>query len=185
MTSSLSTTKRAALGCVSVIVGSLALSAGAMAAPPALSPITLPCATDASVQVFGTGSPATAEGQTLVLARVTFAPGGSIGAHTHPGTLVVTVESGTLGFTLVDEGEMVIKRSGEPGTEVVDEPLTTGVETELLPGDWFTEHGMVHSARAVGDEPAVVTLSGLITAGEPLTKCVDAGASPHASPAHS
>jgi hypothetical protein len=79
---------------------------------------------------------------------------------------------------------MVIKRSGEPGTEVVDEALTTGVETELLPGDGFTEVGMVHSARAIGDEPAVVTLSGLITTGEPLTKCVDPGASPGASPAH-
>jgi quercetin dioxygenase-like cupin family protein len=177
----MSTIKRAAIGSTFAIIGSLVAGAAAVAAPPAPAPITLDCAKDASVQVFGRGEPATAAGQTLVLARVTFAPGGSIGAHTHPGTLVVTVESGTLGFTLVDQGEMIIKRSGEPGTEVVDEPLATGVETELLPGDWFTEVGMVHSARAIGDEPAVVTLSGLITTGEPLTKCVD----PAASPAHS
>jgi quercetin dioxygenase-like cupin family protein len=180
-----SNAKRGAVGATFAIAGSLVLGAASVAAPPPANPVTIPCATDVTAQVFGTGSPATAEGQTLVLARIAFAPGGSIGNHTHPGTLVVTIESGTLGFTLVEDAAMSIKRSGEPGTDVVDEPLTTGVETELLPGDWFTEVGMVHSARAIGDEPAVVTLSGLITAGEPLTKCVDAEASPHVSPAHS
>jgi quercetin dioxygenase-like cupin family protein len=180
----MSTKRRTAIGATLTILGSLVTASVAVAAPPAPTLIPLDCAKDASIQVFGRTNLSSPEGQSLVLARVTFAPGGSIGAHTHPGTLVVTIESGTLGFTLIDEGEMVIKRSGEPGTDVVDETLTTGVETQLLPGDWFAEMGMVHSARAIGDEPAVVTFSGLITAGEPITKCVDPSASPDASAAH-
>ena len=158
--------------------GALAAAAAGTAAPPEPVPITLPCATDASVQVFGRGAPAAAAGQELVLARVTFEPGGGIGPHTHPGTLVQTVESGTLGFTLVEEGEMALMRSGGAGTPAAAEPLPVGQEVELGPGDWFVETGMVHTGRAVGDEPVVLTYAGLFAEGQPLTTCVDGTPTP-------
>jgi quercetin dioxygenase-like cupin family protein len=155
------------LGCL------MTARAGVSAAPPEPKPATLPCAVNVSVQLLGAGKPATAEDQALVLGRVIFGVGGSLGPHTHPGTLVASVESGTLGFTLVDDGEMPITRSGDAGTPVAEEMISTGQEVELHPGDGFVEMGMVHSARAIGDEPAVVILSGLIEAGQPLTACAE------------
>jgi quercetin dioxygenase-like cupin family protein len=154
----------------------LATSPAAQAAPPAPQPVTLPCATDISIQVLGNAQPAAAEGQTLVLVRAMWAPGGGIGPHTHPGTLVISVESGQFGFTLAEDqmaGEMTVMRSGEPGTPAVPEPMTPGQEVVLEPGDWVVETGMVHSARAVGDEPVSVVFSGLATTGQPLTTCVE------------
>lgn len=115
------------------------------------------------------------EGQSLVLVRVIFEPGGGIGPHTHPGTLAQTVESGRFGFTLIEEGEMQLMRSGEAGTPAVDETIPVGEEVELGPGDSFVETGMVHTGRAIGDEPVVLLYAGLFTAGEPLTTCVDEG----------
>lgn len=161
-----------------VAVAAVAARAGAAAAPPAPQPVTVPCATNVSVQVFGNARPSAAAGQALVLARLTIAPGGDIGAHTHPGTLVVSVESGTFGFTLIESGEMPIMRSGEAGTPAVEEPVTTGHEVELTAGDWFVDSGMIHSARTIGDEPAVVIFTGLIEAGQPLTLCVEGTPTP-------
>ena len=161
-----------------VAAGALAGASLGSAAPPERQPVTLPCATNAFVQVFGRGAPAAAGGQELVLARVTFEPGGGIGPHTHPGTLVQTVESGTLGFTLIEEGEMAVMRAGGAGTPAAAEPLPVGQEVELHPGDWFVETGMVHTGRAVGDEPVVLTYAGLFAAGQPLTACVEGTPTP-------
>ena len=161
-----------------VAAGLVAVGSRGAAAPPEPVPVTLPCATNAFVQVFGRGTPAGAEGQELVLARVTFEPGGGIGPHTHPGTLVQTVESGTLGFTLLEAGEMAVMRAGGAGTPAVPEPLPVGQEVELGPGDWFVETGMVHTGRTVGDEPVVLTYAGLFAAGQPLTTCVEGTPTP-------
>jgi quercetin dioxygenase-like cupin family protein len=160
---------------VIVAVIGLSTTTDSAAAPPEPQPVTLPCATNMSVQMLGNAQPAAAEGQTLVLVRAIFAAGGGIGPHTHPGTLVISVESGAFGFTPVGEGamEMSVMRSGEAGTPAAAEPMVMGQETVLHPGDWVVETGMVHSARTVGDEPVEVVFSGLVEAGQPLTTCVD------------
>lgn len=156
----------------------LAVAAESRAAPPEPQPITLPCTTNASAQLLGNALPATAEGQALVLVRIVVDPGGSFGAHTHPGTLVASIESGALGLTLTEEGKMTVMRSGEAGTPAVEEPLTPGQEVELGPGDWFVESSIAHSARAIGGEPVMVILSGLIEAGQPLAQCVEGTPTP-------
>lgn len=160
-----------------IAAGALTVGTGASAQPEP-QPVTLPCATNVSAQVLGNTLPSNAEGQALVLARIVFGPGGSIGAHTHPGTLIVSVESGTLGFTLVDDHPMAVMRAAGAGTPAAEEPLTTGTEIELAPGDYFVETGMVHTARSLGDEPASVLVSGLIEAGRPLTECVEGTPTP-------
>ena len=143
------------------------------AAQPEPQPVTLPCATDMRTQVLGNAPPANADGQSLVLVRAFFGVGGGIGPHTHPGTLVVAVESGRFGVTLEEEGmEMAVMRAGDAGTPAAAEPLTAGREVVLNPGDWFVETGMVHSARTVGDEPVEVVFTGLVAAGQPVTSCV-------------
>ena len=160
---------------VIITVVGLSTAPSRAAAPPEPQPVTLPCATNMSVQMLGNAQPAAAEGQSLVLVRAIFAPGGGIGPHTHPGTLVISVESGAFGFTPVGEGamEMTVMRSGEAGTPPAAEPMVMGQETVLHPGDWVVETGMVHSARTVGDEPVEVVFSGLVEAGQRLTTCLD------------
>lgn len=161
---------------VIVVVGGL--TDRAVAAQPEPQPVTIPCATNVSAQLLGSAQPAEAAGQTLVLARIIFGPGGSIGPHTHPGTLVVSVESGSFGFTLIEHGEMPVMRATEAGTPAVAEPMIRDQEVELAPGDWFVETGMIHSARNLSDEPTSVLLTGLIEAGQPLTQCVEGTPTP-------
>lgn len=158
---------------VFVAVGVLTAGSPSLAAPPEPQPVTLPCATDMTIQKLGNTQPAAAEGQTLVLVRAFFGPGGGIGPHTHPGALVISIEAGAFGFTVEEAGEMMVMRSGEAGTPAAAEPMAMGQEVILYPGDWVVETGMVHSARTVGDKPVQVVFSGLVTAGEPLTTCVD------------
>ena len=153
-------------------VATLAASAPGSAAQPEPQPVTLPCATEMRIQVLGSTEPANAAGQALTLVRAFFAPSGGIGPHTHPGTLVVAVESGQFGVTLEDEGmDMAVMRAGDAGTPAAAEPLTAGQEAVLQPGDWFIETGMIHSARTIGDEPVTVVFTGLTEAGQPLTSC--------------
>ena len=164
---------------IGLAIGSaLAIPAVSTAAPPERQPITLPCATNAFVQRLSGGAPVGAEDKALVLVRVIFEPGGGIGPHTHPGTLAQTVESGRFGFTLLEEGEMLMTRSGEAGTPAADEVIPVGQEVELGPGDSFVETGMVHTGRALGDEPVVLLYAGLFTAGEPLTTCLEGTPTP-------
>jgi quercetin dioxygenase-like cupin family protein len=160
---------------VIVAIVGLSTARNGAAAPPAPQPVTLPCATNMSVQMLGNAQPAAATDQTLVLVRAIFGPGGGIGPHSHPGTLVFSVESGAFGFTPVGDGDMAmtVMRSGDSGTPAAAEPMVMGQETVLHPGDWVVETGMVHSARTVGDEPVEVVFSGLVDAGQPLTTCVE------------
>jgi quercetin dioxygenase-like cupin family protein len=133
----------------------------------------LECASDFYIQPLGRTAATNAEAMSLVLVRVIIEPGGGIGPHTHPGNLVISVESGTFGFSLVgSHNEMTFMRPGENGNPATELGVVPGEEAQLVAGDWIVETGMVHSARAVGDEPAVVVFSGLIADGQPLTTCV-------------
>jgi hypothetical protein len=137
---------------------------------PSPKPITLACAVNASSQLLGS-TPVGDGSESLVLVRVIFGPGGSIGQHTHPGTLTVVVESGSLGFTLVDEGYMTITRAATDDADPTEESAMTGVEMALNPGDGFVEMGMVHSATNLGDTDTSVLFAGLVETGAPVTAC--------------
>lgn len=163
------------LGLIVLTAIGLAAPAATQAAQPEPQPVSLECATDMRTLVLGATQPASAEGQALVLVRAVFGVGGGIGPHTHPGTLVVAVEEGQFGVTLAEDSEMsmVVMRAADAlGTPPAEEQLVPGQETVLEPGDSFIETGMVHSARTVGEEPAVVTFTGLVEAGQPVTTCV-------------
>lgn len=149
----------------------LPMTSAAQELPPP-QPVTIPCATNASAQVLSAG-PVHDGTQTLVLVRLILAPGGSIGPHTHPGQLAVVIESGGLGFTLLDEGEMVITRAATGDNEATPESVARDEEVVLNPGDSFFEMGMAHSAMNRGDGQTTLLISGLIEAGQPLTSCVD------------
>ena len=152
-----------------LLLAMLAMASPVSAQESGTPPAGPSCISGVAAEVLGATQPEHAPGYTLVTARLTFEPGGTIGAHTHPGTLVVTVESGTFGLTLLSDDHMQITRAGSGDEEmaVQDEEIV------LEAGDGFVEMGMVHTARNLGDDELVVTVSGLVEDGQPLTQCVD------------
>lgn len=167
---------------IRMILSALGILVALVAAGPAIAqevpppkPVELSCATNASAQVLSSG-PVHDGTQSLVLVRMILGPGGSVGAHTHPGHLSVVVESGTLGFTLLDEGEMSINRAATAGAEATPETLVRDQQVTLNPGDSFFEMGMVHSATNLSDGETTLLIAGVVEAGQPLTSCVDSTA---------
>jgi len=131
-------------------------------------------------EVFAAAPSARAPGQTVYAARFTFQPGAEIFPHSHPGTTVLGVASGTFGWTLVAGTAHVVRGAGAGAAagaagpaEDVTEP---GTEVILEAGDAiFYEDDVVHTARGAGAEPAVVHASQVLTAGEPRLMPADMG----------
>jgi quercetin dioxygenase-like cupin family protein len=114
------------------------------------------------LEILNEGPTAQAPGQSLVLYRVTFR-GGEVPSHIHPGTIVLTVESGTFSWTLL-AGTVTVTRLGA-APETVSEP---GTELVLTPGEGLVYNAdVVHTARAAGDEPAAVLVASVWEVGQP------------------
>ena len=76
--------------------------------------------------------------------------------HSHPGTVVLGVASGTLGWTLL-EGTHVVRGAAAGATSPAEDLTEPGTEVVLEPGDAiFYEDDVVHTARGAGDEETVV-----------------------------
>ena len=129
----------------------------------AAAPVTL--------ETLGSVPATDAPGMLLVLLRVTLAPGAVVPAHYHPCQLLVSVESGTLGYTILGEGQSM--RAGA-GTPTAAEVIAPDTEATFGPGEWFVyEAGTVHMDRNPGNEPAVVLITGLVAADQPFLIPVD------------
>jgi hypothetical protein len=153
---------------VTLSTGSLAIAQDA----PAGAPLDLPCATGVTVESLGATQPPDANGMALAGLRITIAPGGGFAAHTHPGTITVFVDSGSFGFTPLDDMEMTVNRAATPGTPAVAENVAPNTEVLLGAGDWLVESGMTHEAWNRGDDSAVVIVSGLVDPTLPFVQCV-------------
>lgn len=95
-----SVTRRGVVG--GAAAGALALGLGSrrgLGARAAQDPPPLTALTGVAIQVMGTGQPSTTPGMELTLRRTTIAPGGGLPPHSHPGALVIVVESGNWGYT--------------------------------------------------------------------------------------
>ena len=148
------------------LLGFFAPRLAAQEAPPAIAQIEL--APGVIAEVFAGAPSARADGQTVYLARFTFAPGSAIFPHSHPGTTVLGVDSGEFGWTLLAGTAHVVRGAAAGGTETEDvtEP---GTEVILNAGDAiYYEDDVVHTARAAGDEPAVVLGTLVLETGAPL-----------------
>lgn len=100
---------------------------------------------------LGKGATAVAPGRTLLLNRRTFAPGADSGAHPAPGPVVLYVESGYVGFKVID-GEAAVTW----GSSAKTEPIVAGSEEKLMPGDEVSsDQGVIHEVRNIGATPAV------------------------------
>jgi quercetin dioxygenase-like cupin family protein len=98
----------------------------------------------------------------LTLMRLTLAPGASMFAHTHPGQLVVAVESGTLVYTVLSGAGTSVRAAA--GTPIAEEVIPPGTETTFGPGEFLVEPpGVAHTYRNPGNEPVVLLISALVS----------------------
>jgi hypothetical protein len=149
-----------------LILGALVLSSPTVAAD-STPDAAMSCMVGIEIQPLGMGMPRDEEGRVLVAARLTIAPDGGFDVHTHPGLLTVFVDSGSLWFTQIDEGHMMLNRAD--GTT---EPIVQDEELVMEAGDWLAEdEGMVHMAWNRSGEPTIVILSGLVDPTLPLVQC--------------
>ena len=124
-----------------------------------------------STQLLGRVASESAPGQAVALLKITFAPGGSMGAHTHPGDTAIHLLSGTLQYTVVaGEARLVRAANGVPSasTPTAVEPMTAGTEFTLNAGDTVYYTGTVlQSERNMSDQDAVIIASNLRGIDEP------------------
>ena len=149
-----------------VLAGRPAAPSAAQEASPAASPAAGPVGVTSAL--LGGGQPAVAPGHELTLRRVTIAPGGGIPAHTHPGALVIYLESGTWGYTALG-GTARLTRAAVAGTPSPAEDLPIGTEVILQAGDVLYVEEPADAIRNAGDEPVVLLIAGLTRVGEPFT----------------
>jgi quercetin dioxygenase-like cupin family protein len=111
-----------------------------------------------------------APGNTVYLIRFTLQPGAEIEAHSHPGTTILAVEEGALGYTLLEGTAHVIRSSGADGrltTESISEP---GTDVILEAGDTiYYEADVTHTARNAGDMPVHVFATHILENGQPFS----------------
>lgn len=108
-----------------------------------------------------------AEGNTLLLLRVTMAPGAEIPSHHHPGDVALTVESGTFG-TVFTHGTGTISRAAAAGETPVTEEAATNAEQTLSAGDSLAYGADSHHImRNAGEGDLVLLISALLAADQP------------------
>ena len=131
-----------------------------------------------TVEFLNEGPITQAPGQNAVLYRVTF-QGGEILAHTHPGTTVLTVESGSLVWTL-QKGTVQVTRPGAALEQVTE----SGTEIVLNAGDGLAYNAdVVHTARGATDELTEVLIASVWEVGQPGVTVTDEQGTPAAPPA--
>ena len=137
------------------------------ATPGPISAIEL--APGVAAEVYAAAPSARASQQTVYLARFVFQPGAEIFPHHHPGTTVLGVQSGELGWTLLQGTAHVVRGAASGATGPVEDITEPGSEVILGPGDAISyEDDVVHTARGAGAEPAVVLGTLVLTTGQPL-----------------
>lgn len=114
------------------------------------------------VEALGAIAPDAAADRSLAFLRITLPPGSRIAGHSHPGTVIVVVDSG-LFATEFTRGEGVVTRLG--GAEAA---IVPGDEQLLTPGDSLAYDGTAaHTMVNPGDAPLVLLVSALLDPDEP------------------
>jgi quercetin dioxygenase-like cupin family protein len=153
---------------VALVAFGVITTTAAQEATPAAPFAVVELAPGVTAEILATAPSARAEGQTVYVARFVFQPGAEIYPHSHPGTAILSVDSGAWGWTLLEGTAHVVRGAGSGGTAVEDvtEP---GTEIVLNPGDAiYYEDDVIHTARGASDEPTVLYGTAILTEGQPL-----------------
>jgi quercetin dioxygenase-like cupin family protein len=159
---------------VSIVVVVLAVSLLSARVIPGTAAQDATPAAQASQEMLGLGLLTSVPGYELQLARVTFPPGSAVPPHTHPGGAVIYVESGSLGWTVL-QGETRLLRAGAVSTpEAQGEVVAVDTEVILTAGDALflpAAHG--DDVRNAGDDTLVLLVANLYPVGEPPITFMD------------
>ena len=157
-----------------MLVGASTAS-GAQEAAAAAGPIAVNVlAPGVTAEVLAAAPSAGAPGETVYVARFVFQPGAAIFPHSHPGTTVLGVVSGSFGWTLNAGKAHVVRGAGAGAAGPVEELTEPGADVVLNAGDAiYYESDVVHTARGAGDTEAVILGSLVLKAGEPLLMPAD------------
>lgn len=110
-----------------------------------------------TIESLGTSNPDVAGGHALVFLRITLQPGAHIAAHSHPGNVILVVDSGAF-TTAFTQGTGALTRAGMEPDEI-----TTGSVHVLQPGDSLAYDGSAaHTMVNEGTEPLVLLVSALL-----------------------
>ncbi|MGH2560399.1 MAG: cupin domain-containing protein [Thermomicrobiales bacterium] len=131
-----------------------------------------------TVEALGGGPSTLAADYNLVMLRITMEPGANIPAHSHPGEVVLFVESGTFGTAFV-EGTGVITRATPPGTPAATEPVTAGPENILEAGNSLAySEAAAHTMVNAGEDTLVLLVSAILAPDQPGFMFMDMSATP-------
>src|SRR5215217_3904074 len=169
----LTRTRFLALVALVALMGLFAPSLAAQEATP--GPITAMELTPGFVaEVYAAFPSDRAPDQTVYLARFVIQPGAEIFPHSHPGTTILGVQSGSLGWTLLAGTAHVVRGAAAGATGPAEDLTEPGTDVILEPGDAILyEDDVVHTARGAGDEETVVLGTLVLASGEPLLMPVD------------
>jgi quercetin dioxygenase-like cupin family protein len=144
-----------------ILVGVLAIALPGAVGGAATAPSVVRNALAQTATVQG------APDRTLVLSRVTVAPGAELALHHHLGTQVARVESGVLTYTVRRGGAVV--RSGESDRQPpVVRSIRAGQTGRIRAGQWIVEQpSTIHQAANRGEAPVVIYLATLLKTGAP------------------
>ncbi len=150
------------------LAGSVAPGLAAQEATP--GPITVTeLAPGFTVEVFAGAPSDRAPDQTVYLARFVIQPGAEIYPHNHPGTVVLGVASGSLGWTLLEGSAHVVRGAAAGATGPAENLTEPGTEVILNQGDAiYYEDDVVHTARGAADTETLVFGTLVLTSGEEL-----------------
>jgi quercetin dioxygenase-like cupin family protein len=123
-----------------------------------------------SIEYFVAIPSAQTPGQTVYLVRFTLQPGAEIEAHSHPGTTILAVEQGALGYTLLEGTAHVIRSAGTAETAKTESVSVPGTDVILEAGDTiYYEADVIHTAWNASDAPAHVLATHILENGQPLS----------------
>ncbi len=160
--------RRAALGRAAAVAAALSLGhrlSTRIAAQEATPP---PDPEKVVGELLGAGQPTATPGMELILRRTTIAPGGGIPPHSHPGSIILVVDSGTWGYTPLG-GTIQLTRAAVNGTPTPAEAVPMGTEVILTKGDALFVEDPQDDIRNAGDDDVVLLIAGLTPVGEPFT----------------
>ena len=163
--------RRAVIGAAAAAALGLGSRLGARAAQES-TPAIASGGEGVTAELLGAGQPSTTPGRELTLSRVVLAPGGGLAPHSHPGALVIYVESGTWGHTALG-GTAQLTRAAVDGTPQPVEEVELGVETILTAGDALFVEDPQDDIRNAGEDDVVLLIAGLTPVGEPFTTLMD------------
>lgn len=171
--------RRSVVATLSTILVLLLTLFGANAMVSAQSDPSMPPGSNGiAPEPLGSGRPSGAPGYAMGFVRLTFAPGATLNSHTHPGASILYIESGTLTYTLWEGTATITRAETGPGAAPAGAPLSPSEITLNVGDSLFEDADVIHTARNDGSEPAVVLITNLLAASEPVSTFLEGTPAP-------